>query len=111
MPQSVKNKVWAYSYIDLGALIDSNNPDEQEQFDLLPDGQTNNITLQASNKHINITSFTLWNKAFRILIELTACRWHQLCLPMIQYSHFINEQSDKFPFQQCMLMIRNSVIS
>ena len=100
VPQSVKNKVWAYSYIDLGALINSYNPDEQEQFDLLPDRQTNNITLWASNKHINITSFALWNKAFRIVIELTACRWPQLCLPMIQYPHFINEQSGKFPFQQ-----------
>ena len=100
VPQSVKNKGWAYSSVDLGALRDSYNPDEQEQFDLLPDRQTNNITLRASNKHVSITSFALWNKAFRILIELTACKWPHLCLPMIQYSHFINEQSGKFPFQQ-----------
>ena len=89
VPQSVKNKVWVYNYIDL-----------QEQFNLLPDRQTNNITLRASNNHVNITSFALWNKAFRILTKLVACKWPQLCLPMLQYLHFINEQSGKIPFQQ-----------
>ena len=100
VPQSIKNKVWSYNYIDLGVLIDTHNPDEQEQFDLMPDRQTNNIMLKATNKHVNITSFALWNKAFQILIKLTACKWPQLCLPMVQYSHFINKQSGKFPFQQ-----------
>ena len=66
----------------------------------MPDRQTNSITFKVSNKYVNITSFALWNKAFRILIELTACKWPHLCLPMVQYSHFINKQSGKFPFQQ-----------
>ena len=100
VPQSIKNKVLSYSYVDLGVLIDTHNPDKQEQFDLMPDRQTNNITLKASNKHVNITSFTLWNKAFHILIELTTCKWPHLCLPMVHYSHFINKQAGKFPFQQ-----------
>ena len=66
VPQSIKNKVWSYSYIDSGVLIDTHNPDEQKEFDVMPDRQTNNITFKASNKHVNITSFALWNKAFRI---------------------------------------------
>lgn len=97
---TIKNKVWAHSYVDLGALIDSQTSDDEERFYLVPDCATNNVTFKSNHMHVQITSFAFWTKAFRILTELMACRWPQLCLPILQYSYFINKQAGKFLFQQ-----------
>ena len=89
-------------YIDLGSLLDNNtsNPDEEEQFDFFPDHVNQRISFKLTNKHAQINSFNAWNKAFRVLIELMEAKWNNLCLPMVQYKHIINEQAGKFPFQQ-----------
>ena len=99
--QSIKNKIWSYSYVDLGALLDSNtNPEDEEEYDLFPDRTNNCFSFKPSNKHASITSFSVWNQAFHVLIEITCVKWPHLCLPMVQYSHIISEQAGKFPFQQ-----------
>ena len=102
VPLTIKNKVWSYMYIDLGSLLDNNtsNPDEEEQFDFFPDHVNQRISFKLTNKHAQINSFNAWNKAFRVLIELMEAKWNNLCLPMVQYKHIINEQAGKFPFQQ-----------
>ena len=101
VPLSVKNKVWAYTYVDLGSLLANyNNPDEEEQFDFFPDHINQCISFKPSNKHAQITNIATWNKAFRVLIELSALKWPHLCLPMVQYMHIINKESGKFPFAQ-----------
>ena len=88
-------------YVDLGTLLESTtNPDEEEEFDLIPDRSTNKIPIRLTTKHHNINTFSAWNKAFRVLTELLAFKWPNLCLPLVQYSHLINEQAGKFPFTQ-----------
>ena len=70
--QAIKNKIWSYSYVDLGALLDSNtNPEDEEEYDLFPDRTNNCISFKPSNKHASITSFSAWNQAFHVLIEIT----------------------------------------
>ena len=60
--QAIKNKIWSYSYVDLGALLDSNtNPEDEEEYDLFPDRTNNCISFKPSNKHASITSFSAWN--------------------------------------------------
>ena len=101
VPLSIKIKVWSYAYMDLGTLLESTtNPDEEEEFDLIPDRNTNKIAIRLTTKHHNINTFSPWNKAFRVLTELLAIKWPNLCLPLVQYSHLINEQAGKFPFSQ-----------
>ena len=101
VPLSVKNKVWSYAYIDLATLLESTcNPDKEEQLDFFPDRATNKISFHPTTKHQSINTFNAWNKAFRVLTKLLAIKWPQLCLPLLQYTHLINEQAGKFPFAQ-----------
>ena len=45
VPLTIKNKVWAYSYVDLGSLLESStNPDEEEEYDLFPDKVSNKMS-------------------------------------------------------------------
>ena len=88
--QSVRNKIWSYNHVDLGALLDNNNnPEDEEEYDLFPDKPNNHISFQPSNKHVGITSFSAWNCVFCVLIKIMAIKWPHLCLPMVQYSHII----------------------
>ena len=74
--QTTKNKIWSYSYIDLGTLLDNNNnPDDEEAYDLFPDRTNNCISFKPSNKHASITSFSAWNNTFHVLIEIMAVKW------------------------------------
>ena len=99
VPLTIKNKVWAYLYVDLGSLLESStNPDEEEKYDLFPDKVSNKISFRPTTKHHSITTFAAWNRAFRVLTELLAIKWPQLCLQLVQYIHLINEQVGKFPF-------------
>ena len=100
IPLSIKSKVWSCTYVNLGTLLESttNNPDEEEEYDFFPDCSSNKISFRPTTKHHTINTFSAWNKAFRVLTELLAIEWPQLCLPLIQYTHLINEQAGKFPF-------------
>ena len=84
IPLSIKNKVWSYVYMDLGTLLEStNNPDEEEEYDLVPDHSTNKIAFRPTTKHHNINIFSAWTKTFCVLTELLALKWTNLCLPLI----------------------------
>ena len=101
VPLTIKNKVWSYSYVDLGTLPESStNPDEEEEYDLFPDKVSNKISFRPTTKHHTINTFAAWNRAFRVLTELLAIKWPHLCLQLVQYAHLINEQVGKFPFSQ-----------
>ena len=97
VPLSLKNKVWSYVYVDLGTLLESTTNPDEEAFNLIPDKHQQNWP---TTKHHNINTFSAWNKAFRVLTELLAFKWPNLCLPLVHYFHLINEQAGKFPFSQ-----------
>ena len=81
VPLTIKNRVWAYSYVDLGSLLESStNPDEEEEYDLFQDKVSNKISFRPTTKHHSITTFAPWNRAFRVLTKLLAIKWPQLCL-------------------------------
>ena len=101
VPLSIKNEVWLYAYVELATLLEStSNPDKEEQFNFFPDRATNKISFCPTTKHHSSNTFNAWNRASRVLTKLLAIKWPQLCLPLLQYAHLINEQAGKFPFTQ-----------
>ena len=101
VPLTIKNKVWSYSYVDLGTLLESStSPHEEEEYDLFLDKVSNKISFRPTTKHHTINMFAAWNRALRVLTKLLAIKWPHLCLQLVQYTHLINKQAGKFPFSQ-----------
>ena len=47
---------------------------------------TNKLSLTTAKPKAKVDSYTSWNKAFRVLIEIVALQWPDQYLPMFQYA-------------------------
>ena len=56
IPLSVKNKVWAYTYMDLGTLLESTNNPDEEEFNFFPDHSCNKISFRPMTNHQSINT-------------------------------------------------------
>ena len=57
VPQSIKNKVWQYQYVDLGSLINTDQVPDELTYDFFPDHDENKISFKPSKPHGKITNF------------------------------------------------------
>ena len=88
-------------FIDLAYLLETQLVSEDSksyEFACSNSANPNRLSLTASKPIGKIDSFAAWNKVFRVYIEITAFKWLDQCLPMVQYSADINNNAGKFPF-------------
>ena len=91
---SIKEKIWVGQYIDLAYLLETQLvPEDDKAYEF--SCPNNNIDKLSSTT----ASYTSWNKAFRVLIEIVALKWPDQCLPMVQYATDLCNNIGKFPFQ------------
>ena len=88
-------------FIDLAYLLENQLvPENSKSYEFACSNSANpsRLSLTASKPRGNIDSYTAWNKAFRVYIEIVALKWLDQCLSMVQYSADINDNAGKFPF-------------
>ena len=98
---SIKKQIWAGQFINLAYLLETQPvPEDSKSYEFACSNSANpkRRSLTASKHRGKVDSYTAWNKAFRVYIEIVALKWLDQCLPMIQYSTDINDNAGKFPF-------------
>ena len=98
---SLKKKIWVGQYINLAYLLETHpvpEDDKAYEFSCL-NNNTNKLSLTTAKPKAKVDSYTSWNKAFRVLIEIVALKWPDQCLPMVQYATELCDNIGKFPFQ------------
>ena len=98
---SIKKKIWAGQYIDLGYLFESQPvPDDDKAYEFsCSNNNTNKLSLTTAKPKAKVDSYTSWNKAFWVLKEIVALKWPDQCLPMVQYAAELCDNIGKFPFK------------
>ena len=92
----VKRKIWANSYVDLSDLLDKDKDDQP-----LHVTQSNNGLLTFKKTKINkVDGWAMWNKAFRIFIEIYCLKLPSKCINLVQDTGILNNLAGKFPFVQ-----------
>ena len=96
---SIMKKIWAGQYIDLTYLLETQPvPDDDKAYEFSCSNNTNKLSLTTAKPKAKVDSYTSWNKAFRILIEIVALKWPDQCLPMVQCAAELCNNIEKFPF-------------
>ena len=63
--------------------------------------QSNNGLLTFKKTKINkVDGWAIWNKAFRIFIEIYCLKFSSKCINLVQYVGILNNLAGKFPFTQ-----------
>ena len=60
---------------------------------------TNKLSLTTAKPKAKVDSYTSWNKAFRVLIEIVALKSPDQCLPIVKYAAELCNNIGKFPLQ------------
>ena len=94
----IKKHIWLGQFIDLAYLLEIQPNSKLYEFACSNRANPNRLSLTASKPKGKIDSYAAWNKAFRVYIELVVLKWPDQCLPMVQYSTDINDNTGKFPF-------------
>ena len=97
----IKKHIWVGQFIDLAYLLETQLVPEDSKshgFACSNSANPNRLSLTSSKPKGKIDFYAAWNKAFRVYIELVALKWPDQCLPMIQHSADINDDTGKFPF-------------
>ena len=85
--QSIKKCIWAWEYIDLVYLLETNLvPEDEKSYEFVCTNSTYKLSLTTAKPKAKIESYNAWNKAFRVLIEIVALRDPSQHLPMVQYA-------------------------
>ena len=98
---SIKKCIWVGQFIDLAYLLETQLVPEDSKsykFACSSSANLNRISLTASKPRGKVDSYTVWNKTFRVYIEIVTLKWPDQCLPMVQYSADINDNAGKFLF-------------
>ena len=98
---SIKKRIWTGQYGDLAYLLE-----RLSQFQmmirhmnfLVPNSNTNKLSLTMAKPKAKVNSYNSWNKAFRVLTEIVALKWPDQCLPMVHYAAEISDNIGKFSF-------------
>ena len=82
---SIKKKIWVGQYIDLAYLLETQLvPDDDKAYEFsCSNNNTTKLNLPTAKPNAKVDSYTSWNKAFRVLIEIVALKWLDQCLPMV----------------------------
>ena len=98
---SIKKKIWAGQNIDLVYLLQTQLvPDNDKAYEFsCSNNNTNKLSLTTAKPKAKVDSYTSWNKAFWVLIEMVALKWLDQCLSMVQYAAELCNNIGKFPFQ------------
>ena len=88
-------------YTDLTYLLETQLvPEDDKAYEFsCSNNNTNKLSLTTAKPKAKVDSYTSWNKAFRVLIEIVALKWLDQCFPMVQYSAELCDNTGKFTFQ------------
>ena len=74
-------------------------PDDDKAYEFsCSNKNTNKLSLTTAKPKAKVDSYTSWNKAFRVLMEIVVLKWLDQCLPMVQYTTELCDNIGKFPF-------------
>ena len=98
---SIKKKIWVGQYIDLAYLLETQPvPEDDKAYEFsCSNNNTNKLSLTTAKPKAKVDSYTSWNKAFRVLIEIVVLKWPDQYLLMVQYTVELCNNIGKFPFQ------------
>ena len=88
-------------YINLAYLLETQPvPEDDKAYEFsCSNNNTNKLSLTTAKPKAKVDSYTSWNKAFRVFIEIVAPKWPDQCLSMVQYAAELCNNIGKFPFQ------------
>ena len=89
----IKRKSWANCFIDLSDLLERDKDDTPLKLT-----QSNGMFSFKKAKSNKVDGWAMWNKAFRVFIEIYCLKFPARCINIIQYSGILNNLAGKFPF-------------
>jgi hypothetical protein len=89
LPRAIKSKIWANEYVNISALLDSNQ-DDDISLTLKKSGGKPTISLSTTSKW-EITSIELWTKAFLVLAAVYTEKYPQEAPQLFKYMSVVRE--------------------